>query len=172
MLLDAALWNIPRLRRDPTPDVTHFIDAFSRRLDPGSIPEPRQPLDLAAVGVAAEVQGDADQAHRIFADLAQLPSEAGLLGMFLTAWSSTAQDPCVLAAPLDAIESIADDPLLQARLCCKLITAAYAHQWDDALPRPVRARAGLGAKGQRDRRDAHGRVVQPARRPVAQRLGV
>lgn len=134
VVLDAALWNLPRLRRDPTPDVTHFIEAFSRRLDPDSIPEPRQPLDLAAVGVAADVQGDAERAGHIFAELAQLPSEAGLLGMFLTAWSATAQDPRVLAAPLQAIESIPNDPLLQARLCCKLITAAYAHRWDDALP--------------------------------------
>ncbi len=57
-----------------------------------------------------------------------------MLGMFLSAWSATSQDPSALVAPLRVIEGIENDPLLQTRLCCKLIAAAYGHQWDDMLP--------------------------------------
>jgi hypothetical protein len=134
VLLDAALWNLPNLRRNTTADVAHFIDAFSRRLDPDSISEPHEPLDLAAVGVAADVQGESERASGIYAALAEQPSEVGMLGMFLSVWSGTSQDSTVLAAPIRAIEAIGDNPLLQARLGCKLIAAAYAHQWDDVLP--------------------------------------
>jgi hypothetical protein len=57
-----------------------------------------------------------------------------MFGVFLSAWSATSQDPSALVAPLRAIEGIDNDPLLQTRLCCKLIAAAYAHRWDDMLP--------------------------------------
>src|SRR5437588_7886217 len=105
VLIDAALWNVPGLRRHATADVMHFIDAFSRRLDPDSIREPRQPLDLAAVGVAAETRGQRERASRIYAALAEQPAEVGMLGMFLSAWSDTSTDPALLAAPLRAISA-------------------------------------------------------------------
>ncbi len=134
LFLDAALWNLPQLRRNVSEDVGHFIAAFSRRLDPDSIPEPRRPLDIAAVGVAADIQGDATRAREMYAALAAEPAHAGMLGMFLLAWSVTSDDPETLTAPLRAIDAFDGQPLLQARLCCKLIAAAFAHRWDDALP--------------------------------------
>jgi hypothetical protein len=134
LLLDAALWNLPRLRRNASEDVGHFIDAFSRRFDPDSIPEPHRPLDIAAVGVAADIQGHAVRAREMYAALAAEPAEAGMLGMFLLAWSATSESPETLTAPLRAIDAFEGQPLLQARLCCKLIAAAFAHRWDDALP--------------------------------------
>lgn len=134
LFLDAALWNLPRLRRNASEDVSHFINAFSRRLDPDSIPKPSRPLDIAAVGVAADIQGDAVRAHEMYAALAAEPAQAGMLGMFLSAWSATSDDPQTLTAPLRSIDAFEGQPLLQARLCCKLIAAAFAHRWDDALP--------------------------------------
>jgi hypothetical protein len=134
IFLDAALWNLPRLRRTASEDVSHFINAFSRRLDPGSIPEPSSPLDIAAVGVAADIQGDTVRAREMYAALSAEPAQAGMLGMFLSAWSATSDGPETLTAPLRAIDTFDGQPLLQARLCCKLIAAAFAHRWDDALP--------------------------------------
>ncbi len=134
LFLDAALWNLPRLRRNAGEDVNHFVNAFSRRLDPDSIPEPRRPLDIAAVGVAADIQRDAVRAREMYAALSAEPEHAGMLGMFLSAWSVTSDDPETLTAPLRAIEAFEGQSLLQARLCCKLIAAAFAHRWDDALP--------------------------------------
>ena len=86
----------------------------------------------------ADLRGDHGRAADLYERLLQLDGEARLLGLFLRAWSPGTTDASTIAPALDAIERIPEDEVFQARLCAKLVSAAFGHRWDELIPELLR----------------------------------
>src|SRR4051794_38358603 len=92
LVLDALLWDVPRLSGAEEPGAMNFLNAFNRRLPPDFEPSLNDPLDLAA-GVVVRVMTGQDEAAR--ATLDQLfagTDEAVALAIFLRAWLPSSDD--------------------------------------------------------------------------------
>jgi hypothetical protein len=138
-IVDALLWDVPRLRRSAVPGARVFLDAMHLQVSPSSLQSAAEddPLGRAGRALAHELSGQTDQAHSGYEQLTQSDGPQRLLGLFLLAWSSTQDDPLILQQALAQIREIAD-PILRARLCSKLVAAALSHHWDDDLEELVR----------------------------------
>jgi|SRR5450755_632393 hypothetical protein len=89
LILQALLWDVPRLQRNGSPGAQLFLSVLDFRASPGALDTaPTEPLGQAAVALAQELSGRRDEAHATYERLAALRDEARLLGIFLLAWSS------------------------------------------------------------------------------------
>lgn len=135
-IIAALLWDVPTLRRLDDPGAKQFIEVMNRRSPRPDLPVTETSLTRAAHAVAAELEGEAEQAARMYAELATSRSAERLLGLCLQVWSSTAAGPEVLDEVVSEIDAV-EDRELQARLYCKLISAAMAHHWDEPVERLI-----------------------------------
>jgi hypothetical protein len=131
-IVAALVWDVPTLRRLEEPGVRPFLDVMNRRPPRVEQDDAQTALTRAAHAVAAEMQGQPDQAAAMYAEIARASGAERLLGLCLQVWSSTAAGPEVLSTTIREIDAISDGDL-RARLYCKLISAALSHHWDEEV---------------------------------------
>ncbi len=128
----ALFWDVPSLRSDNSPSAQQFLRAFSYYpIDLSKLGDEPDTLGLAAIGVYEELNGNADQANRHWAEISNQDDDwSQLLALCLQSWAPSTLEPTHLVKATQALVRLQDtDACL--RIIAKLIFNALDHRWDE-----------------------------------------